>query len=427
MRDKYTKLGVARGCSSQCTDPLKATIESSSSFAENDNPVMVFKLENPNDFPVWVLNYEIPSMDITEDVLTVKKEQEDVDYIGIKAKRTIPSYNRYVKIEPGQILVQGFDPSIVYAIAEQGNYSVTYDKKLNVRYSDPSPGVSNVQIESLQNDGSVVIETVSRPSAYPPEALININEPASVAFSYGGNAQRLQELQDLLNGDGSYSTEGSALFSGIPTERRQTVRNARSKARQWAEKARNEISKGPKQGSSRFLEWFGRPADPPRECSERRCVRVAPGSQKFKCTANNRVFANQTICSQNCVVCVDPPRPTNEHRVNKVEENFTKIRNHIDNANITFRSCNETDLIAYVYRNQPNSIWLCTPYWSLPDIGIDSKAGTIVHEVSHYKVTVDTDDYVYGTVNCRNLAISSPGKAIKNADSYEYFCETAYE
>ncbi len=56
-----------------------------------------------------------------------------------------------------------------------------------------------------------------------------------------------------------------------------------------------------------------------------------------------------------------------------------------------------------------------------PLIGEDSQAGTIVHEVSH--LVAGTHDYAYGAVNCAALASNHPEKAIKNADSYEYFVE----
>ena len=57
-------------------------------------------------------------------------------------------------------------------------------------------------------------------------------------------------------------------------------------------------------------------------------------------------------------------------------------------------------------------------------LGIDSKAGTLVHEMSHFNVTAGTSDYAYGTSACQRLASSNPKKAINNADSHEYFAET---
>jgi peptidyl-Lys metalloendopeptidase len=62
-------------------------------------------------------------------------------------------------------------------------------------------------------------------------------------------------------------------------------------------------------------------------------------------------------------------------------------------------------------------------FWdaTTPLVGHDSKAGTIIHELSH--LVGGTGDKAYGTVNCSALAKSNPGKAVRNADSYEYFAE----
>jgi len=52
-----------------------------------------------------------------------------------------------------------------------------------------------------------------------------------------------------------------------------------------------------------------------------------------------------------------------------------------------------------------------------------SKAGTLIHETSHFDVVVATDDVVYGQAGARDLADSDPDLAITNADSHEYFAE----
>ena len=51
------------------------------------------------------------------------------------------------------------------------------------------------------------------------------------------------------------------------------------------------------------------------------------------------------------------------------------------------------------------------------------KKGTVVHEMSHFVITADTDDFSYGQSGCRDLADSNPGNAINNADNHEYMAE----
>lgn len=79
---------------------------------------------------------------------------------------------------------------------------------------------------------------------------------------------------------------------------------------------------------------------------------------------------------------------------------------------------------AYVYPNDPYTIYLCRAYWPAPARGYDSKAGTLVHESSHFTVNGGTDDHAYGRTAAQQLARSNPANAVDNADNYEYFTES---
>ncbi|CAG8712063.1 10492_t:CDS:2, partial [Acaulospora colombiana] len=78
-----------------------------------------------------------------------------------------------------------------------------------------------------------------------------------------------------------------------------------------------------------------------------------------------------------------------------------------------------TVMIAYVYRNEPKIVYLCTVFWSAPTTGKDSKAGTIIHEASHFTINGGTEDFVYGQTLAMLLAQSNPDNAIMNADNHE--------
>jgi peptidyl-Lys metalloendopeptidase len=111
--------------------------------------------------------------------------------------------------------------------------------------------------------------------------------------------------------------------------------------------------------------------------------------------------------------------------------NLNTLQTHYDNIDESFRTkpmsfdcgCTDTGVYAYVYPNQPYKIYLCPAFWSAPMRGTDSKAGTIVHETSHFTVVAGTNDYAYGQAACKSLAISNPSRAIMNADNHEYFSE----
>jgi peptidyl-Lys metalloendopeptidase len=111
-------------------------------------------------------------------------------------------------------------------------------------------------------------------------------------------------------------------------------------------------------------------------------------------------------------------------RYSKVKSHYTALRNTIQNKGFTFDcSCTDSGTYAYVNPNQPYVVYLCGAFWSAPNTGTDSRAGTIIHETSHFTVVAGTDDWVYGQTGCKNLAKSNPSHAIDNADSHEYFAE----
>jgi len=110
-------------------------------------------------------------------------------------------------------------------------------------------------------------------------------------------------------------------------------------------------------------------------------------------------------------------------RYNTVKTHFTAISDAMDNAGITFDCKCKQNYYAYVYPNQPYNIYLCKVFWSAPLSGTDSKAGTLIHEMSHFNVVASTDDVVYGQTGARNLASSDPDLAVTNADNHEYFAE----
>jgi peptidyl-Lys metalloendopeptidase len=85
-------------------------------------------------------------------------------------------------------------------------------------------------------------------------------------------------------------------------------------------------------------------------------------------------------------------------------------------------SCKQS-YYAYVYPTAPYKIYVCNAFWSAPMTGTDSKAGTLIHEMTHFNVVASTDDWAYGKTAAAALAISNPAKALDNADSHEYFAE----
>lgn len=78
---------------------------------------------------------------------------------------------------------------------------------------------------------------------------------------------------------------------------------------------------------------------------------------------------------------------------------------------------------AFVYPNAPYMVYVCGGFWAAAVTGTDSRAGTLIHEISHFTVVAATDDHAYGQSAAQNLANSNAALAVTNADSHEYFAE----
>ena len=107
------------------------------------------------------------------------------------------------------------------------------------------------------------------------------------------------------------------------------------------------------------------------------------------------------------------------------KQHFVSIDSAIDQAGGQVKincGCSQS-YYAYVYPTQPYEIFVCRAFWTAPNTGTDSKAGTLIHEMSHFNVVAGTDDHVYGQAGAKSLAISNPANALDNADNHEYFAE----
>ncbi len=114
----------------------------------------------------------------------------------------------------------------------------------------------------------------------------------------------------------------------------------------------------------------------------------------------------------------------NSSRYSTVRTHFNNIYTALSSKAYTFNcSCTDSGTYAYVYPTQPYTVYLCGAFWSAPNTGTDSRAGTLVHETSHFSVVAGTQDNAYGQTAAHNLAVSNPTKAVANADNHEYFSE----
>ena len=112
-------------------------------------------------------------------------------------------------------------------------------------------------------------------------------------------------------------------------------------------------------------------------------------------------------------------------RQTDVTTHFSNIYNSLENKTISYdcATCSEDYSYAYVYPTKHYTIYLCGSFWSANVTGTDSRAGTLIHELSHFEIVAGTDDHVYGQTEAKNLAKIAPDQAVNNADNYEFFAE----
>ena len=128
-------------------------------------------------------------------------------------------------------------------------------------------------------------------------------------------------------------------------------------------------------------------------------------------------------------------------RAKFVRNTVSALKNHIRTSKITYvcevRGVGRCDgsTYAFVYPNDSSRIYLCDPYFDLPALSdatflevfnSGTRAGTIIHEMSHYENVGSTNDDCYNRDVCSDFARSSPNRAAHNADSYQYFAEDTY-
>jgi peptidyl-Lys metalloendopeptidase len=93
----------------------------------------------------------------------------------------------------------------------------------------------------------------------------------------------------------------------------------------------------------------------------------------------------------------------------------------------------DKDTYAFVNSDSHYLVNLCPKFFEMPTMkdlddfeiseGNGTRAGTIIHEISHFTIVAATEDICYARDVCAEMAIDAPLDAIMNADSYQYFVE----
>jgi len=105
---------------------------------------------------------------------------------------------------------------------------------------------------------------------------------------------------------------------------------------------------------------------------------------------------------------------------------FSNFKEGVKDESDTDDTWNGT--FAYVYPDdKDHNIHIGPAYENAKVTGVDSKADTLIHEMSHFNDIGATQDYsnggktFYGVRNCQILAKTNPAMAQTNADNFSYY------
>jgi peptidyl-Lys metalloendopeptidase len=330
-------------------------------IAGDEAPLLTYTLSNSSHESLQVLRWQTPLAGIEHDMLVVTRDGRPVAYTGKLIKRAAPQPADYVVINPGESLSVTFDPSGSYDMTQEGEYTITYRTSLtDVKAGDEKAVVIIAREETESNRVAFFYEGL--PQASGENSIKGVNCATKPCHP------KCPPNPELCGGDpgGDPAIE----FVSCTSQQQGKALTAVANATNISAASYNDLSDG---SSSDYQTWFG--------------------------VYKARYF-------------------------NTVTGNFSSIADAFATQTITI-NCTDAGLgyYAYVYPGDPYQIYVCYYFFHAPNMGRDSAAGTLVHEMSHFNVVAGTDDYVYGAANAMWLADTDPRKAIKNADNYEYFAE----
>jgi len=321
-----------------------------------------FRIENQGSDSIHILSWGTPLGDeMTANLFRVEQNGVRARYIGAMVKRAEPTEEDYFELKPGQSRTVDVDLSAYYDLRNGGAYEVSYA---------PHSGELILEASAVQKSGAKIARPVETQSA-----TIWVDAGARSIDSIGpiGARGEVQSLQSRLPAGTGVLAAAAASNSYVKcTNTQQTqIVPARDSAVVYANNAKSYLATGA--AGSRYTWWFG------------------------AYTSGNYAL---------------------------ITTHYNNLVSALSTQPYTFDcGCKQKRTYAFVYPDQPYTVHLCGAFWSAPNTGTDSRAGTLIHESSHFTVVAGTDDYAYGQTAAHNLALTNVAQALMNADSHEYFAE----
>jgi peptidyl-Lys metalloendopeptidase len=297
------------------------------------------------------------------------RDGEPVPYLGALVKRGAFAAKDFVRIAAGASLDFKVELSSLYDLSGTGVYTIQYDVKSVPTLRGRAANTADAAVDQRLAQSQPASQTQTQDLGSNTIAL-TITGDSNVAARRADAASAARASEAVAP-----MFAASVSFVGCSNTRTSQVRTALTSAESYASNSLGYLNAGTR--GPRYTTWFG---------------------------------------------------AYNSRRYSTVRSNFANISNAAATKPLVFdcSTCPGTDYAdayAYVYSNQPYRVYLCNAFWAAPSTGTDSRAGTIIHELSHFTVVAGTSDYAYGQTAARRLASSNPSRAVRNADNHEYFAE----
>ena len=376
---------------------VASVVTEKATLGKNDNIAVNLTITNTSSQPQMMLKWHTAFAEIEESLFVVTRDGLKVPYLGAHYKRGAPSASDYYLLKPGASHTVRVALSDMYDVSITGQYTIAYSAKSLQLFGpnektmgDIKSAPASVWIDGALPRGSVsnVFKQIDPPSASkpidPPLASFKPIDPPSASLKpIDPPSASSKPIDPPLASfkpidppsptakpiDPPAPSAAGLAFNRCTTAQQADIRTAVTTAASYSTNALNYM--GGTLGA-RYTKWFG---------------------------------------------------ASDATRAAHVKADFTAIKDAFDNKPITVDCGCKKTYYAYVYPNQPYTIYVCKAFWTAPMSGTDSKGGTLVHEMSHFTATAGTDDWVYGQTGAASLAISDPAQATDNADSHEYFGE----
>ncbi len=277
----------------------------------------------------------------------------------------------------GAMVKRGAPSAADFAIIRPGrSYRSVVD--LSVSYDLTAGGLYTVAFEApLQFASLTGSERLQQASGAPMSAKSAPIQMRAVAAVTPANGRPRPPVFATRRDNSNTAFGLNLAYVGCTADRQDQLGNAVIAARQYAENAKGYLNSGAT--GARYTSWFGAYTS----------TRYSTAQQHFV-NIDTAMDQNNGQITLNCN-CTAVPDPNNTY--------------------------------AYVFASQHYQIYLCGAFWRAPLLGTDSKAGTLIHEMSHFTIVAGTDDHVYGQSGANSLANTDPTLAVDNADNHEYFAE----